>query len=78
MTVYPPGIAASLLVHIVAGSLGLATGYVALFSPKGAVLHRGSGRVFVYAMTTMGLTGALIAALGATQISVIAGVVTEY
>lgn len=49
------------VIHILAGSLALLFGYVALYSPKGAVVHRRSGMVFVYAMLTMSVFGALIA-----------------
>jgi uncharacterized membrane protein len=51
-----------LVVHIVAGGLALVFGYVALFSAKGATRHRKSGMGFVYAMLTMALVGATIAA----------------
>ncbi|HVT39949.1 MAG TPA: hypothetical protein VHE78_12940 [Gemmatimonadaceae bacterium] len=50
-------------VHIVAGSLALVFGYVALFAAKGAPLHRKSGMWFVYAILTMCFVGALIAAV---------------
>jgi uncharacterized membrane protein len=49
------------LVHVLAGSLGLLSGYVALYAAKGETLHRKSGRIFVYAMITMSLVGGLIA-----------------
>lgn len=49
--------------HIAAGSIGLILGYVALFSVKGATVHRTSGRLFVYAMVTMCTLGALMAAV---------------
>lgn len=51
------------VVHILADSLGLISGYVALSAAKGATLHRKSGTVFVYAMLTMCFFGALIAAV---------------
>lgn len=51
-----------LLIHILAGSLALLFGYVALYAAKGATLHRRAGRVFVYAMLTMCVAGATIAA----------------
>ena len=50
----------TLLVHILAGGLGLLAGYVALYAAKGATLHRRSGMVFVYAMLTLSVTGMLI------------------
>jgi uncharacterized membrane protein len=52
---------ASVAVHILAGSVGLIAGYVALSAAKGAKLHRKSGMVFVYAMTTMALMGTMMA-----------------
>jgi len=51
------------LVHIVAGGLGLLSGYVALYATKGAALHRRSGMLFVDVMTTMAITGMLISAV---------------
>jgi uncharacterized membrane protein len=50
-----------LVVHIAAGGVGLLAGYVALAAAKGASIHRKSGMIFVYAMTTMGLMGSGIA-----------------
>lgn len=49
------------LVHIVAGTLGLLTGYVALSAAKGGTLHRKSGMLFVYTMLTMAFFGLTIA-----------------
>ena len=69
------------VVHIVAGSLSLVCGYVALFAAKGATVHRRSGTVFVYAMLTMAIFGATLAAIHANIWSVInvpAGLMTAY
>jgi uncharacterized membrane protein len=67
-------------VHILAGGLALVFGYVALYAAKGATLHRKSGMLFVYAMVTMSLSGALMDALNTRRISVnaIAGLLTFY
>jgi hypothetical protein len=68
------------LVHIVAGGLGLLAGYVALYSPKGAPLHRKSGTLFVYAMLTMCAAG-LAMAVGrnvAPAVNIPAAVLTAY
>jgi uncharacterized membrane protein len=65
-------------VHILGGVLALVFGYVALFAPKGAGLHRRSGLFFVIAIVGMSLTGALIAALNTSSVSVIAGLLTFY
>jgi heme/copper-type cytochrome/quinol oxidase subunit 4/uncharacterized membrane protein len=51
----------TLVLHIAAGALGLAAGFVALYAAKGAKLHRKSGMVFVYAMLTMAPFGAWLA-----------------
>jgi uncharacterized membrane protein len=50
-----------LTVHIVAGALGILSGFVALSTAKGGTLHRKVGRVFVYSMVTMALVGAAMA-----------------
>src|SRR5687767_8649439 len=69
---------AGLIVHIVGGSVALVTGFVALYAAKGGATHRRSGMLFVYAMLAMAGTGAVIAALGRTEGSVIGGVMTCY
>lgn len=51
-----------LVLHIVAGVLGLVAGYVALYAVKGARLHRASGTVFVYVMLAMTTSGFVMAA----------------
>jgi uncharacterized membrane protein len=57
----------ALAVHIVAGSLGIIFGFVALYALKGAKLHRKSGMLFVYTLTTMALMGAMMAAVWGRQ-----------
>jgi hypothetical protein len=52
----------TLLIHVLAGALGLLTGYIALAVSKGAPLHRKAGMVFVYVMVTMSITGGLVSA----------------
>ena len=66
------------LLHIIAGSLGLASGAVALCALKGAKLHRNSGTIFVYAMLVMSASGAVMAARQPTMAVVMAGVLTFY
>jgi uncharacterized membrane protein len=67
-------------IHIIAGSLGIITGFVALYAAKGGPLHRRLGMVFVYAMLTTAVAGGLIAAvLGvAPSINLPASVMTAY
>jgi uncharacterized membrane protein len=64
--------------HIVAGMLALVFGYIALFSKKGAPLHRKTGTYFVYAMVTMSLTGAFMAVFKPTPANIAAGLLTFY
>ena len=68
------------VVHILAGSLSLVFGYVALYSPKGAALHRRAGMVFVCAMLTMSVAGVTIAAVRnvVPALNVPAGLLTAY
>jgi uncharacterized membrane protein len=69
-----------LLAHILAGGLGLVSGYVALAAAKGARLHRRSGMLFVYAMLTMCVAGTTIAVFrgAAPAINVPAALLTAY
>ena len=69
---------ATLLLHITAGGVGIISGFIALYSGKGGRLHRKSGIVFVCAMVTMALSGALIAAVRGAEASVIGGLLASY
>ncbi|HUQ87895.1 MAG TPA: hypothetical protein VM096_10075 [Vicinamibacterales bacterium] len=64
--------------HILAGMLALVFGYVALFTKKGAKVHRKTGMVFVFAMIALSLTGAYRAGIIGSTTSVIAGLLTFY
>ena len=69
----------TLLVHVVAGALGLLSGYVALAASKGAPLHRKTGMLFVYVMVTMSITGGVIAAVdGVAEVASLGGAVRQY
>lgn len=70
--------AASLFVHIAAGSIAILAGYIALFAAKGAGLHRRSGTVFVYAMIVMGMTATAVAAFRNIPGSLAGGPVASY
>ena len=73
------GIVSTILpAHVVAGVLALVFGYVALVAAKGATLHRRSGILFVYAMVTMSLSATVMAFLTASQVNVVAGLLTFY
>lgn len=68
----------TLLIHILAGGLGLVAGAVALCAAKGARLHRQSGMLFVYSMSTASASGAGIAALRSIEVSMIGGLLAVY
>ena len=67
-----------LVVHIIAGTVAIVAGFVALYAAKGARLHRRSGMLFVVAMVLLGLTGAGIAAWEGSMGSVLGGVFAIY
>jgi uncharacterized membrane protein len=71
---------AMLLLHILAGGLGLASGFVALYAAKGAALHRRSGMLFVFAMLAMCVGGLAITAVRgvAAAVNFPAGLLTAY
>ena len=68
------------VIHIAAGTLSLVAGYVALYSAKGGRLHRRAGMLFLYAMLTMCVFGATIAATRsvATALNVPVAILTSY
>lgn len=73
-------IAAALLLygHIGGGFVGLVSGTAALFTRKGAWLHRMAGNVFFVSMLTMSGIGATVSPFLPDRISSIAGFLTFY
>ena len=71
---------AAYFVHILAGTIGLLTGYVALLVVKGGTVHRRAGMLFVYSMLAMCAGGLAIAAVRgiAPEINVPAALITSY
>ena len=69
---------ALLPIHIIAGLIGIVSGFIALFTLKGAKLHRKSGMIFVYAMLTVAVTGMVMGALISEMSAVIPGALTFY
>ncbi len=49
-----------LFIHITAASFALLGAYGALFAPKGGVLHRRAGVLFVWAMIVMGVAASIL------------------
>jgi uncharacterized membrane protein len=66
-------------VHVLAGTIAILAGFIALYSVKGLKLHRKSGMVFVCVMLVMSLSG-VVMAFGhpGTALNVPAGLVTAY
>jgi hypothetical protein len=66
--------------HIAAGTLGFIGGYTALYSAKGASLHRKAGMAFVVAMIATAIFGMAIAVVRdvAPAINMPAGALTAY
>lgn len=52
----------TLAVHIVAGTVALVSGYVALYARKGGTVHRKLGMAFVYSMLVMCAFGVVVSA----------------
>jgi len=71
---YPP----ILLLHIVSGTLGMLSGFVAVFLRKGSREHGIAGNVFVIAMLSLGATGTYLAVLRSQPGNVLGGMLTFY
>jgi hypothetical protein len=68
-----------LAIHVSAGGLAIILGGVALAAPKGRPVHRRAGRLFVYAMLTMGMTGSTLALRQSlTNANVMGGLMSAY
>lgn len=65
-------------VHIVAGSLALAAGAVALYVSKGGKLHRQSGMIFLWAMLAMTISAVAIGLKNGQRFNVSQGLLTCY
>ena len=65
--------------HVVAGTIAIVAGFIALYSVKGLKLHRKSGLVFVCVMLVMAVSGTVMAfGHPGTALNVAAGLVTAY
>jgi hypothetical protein len=65
-------------IHIIAGLTGIISGFIALYTLKGAKLHRKSGMIFVYAMLVVAITGTVMGTLLSEMTAVIPGALTFY
>lgn len=65
--------------HVLAGTIAIVAGFIALYSVKGLTLHRKSGMVFVCVMLVMALSGTVMAfGHSGAALNVPAGLVTAY
>jgi hypothetical protein len=67
-----------LLLHIVAGTLGMLSGFVAVFLLKGSRRHGRAGNVFVITMLCLASTGAYLALVKSQPGNVLGGTLTFY
>ena len=71
-------LSSSTLIHIFGGTVGLLSGFAALFLNKGSELHRAAGNVFFITMLIMSASGAYLAYYKPEIISVFNGALTFY
>jgi hypothetical protein len=68
----------ALAIHITAGTLGMLSGFVAVFLRKGSRRHGMVGNVFVLAMLTLALSGTYLAIMKSQVTNILGGVFTFY
>jgi len=69
---------AILALHIASGTLGMLSGFVAVFLRKGSRRHGIAGNVFVVSMMSLSLTGVYLAVLKSQPGNIIGGTLTFY
>jgi hypothetical protein len=67
-----------LLLHIVAGTLGMLSGFVAVFLRKGSRRHGLVGNVFVVSMLCLSASGAFLAVMKSQPGNILGGTLTFY
>src|SRR5258708_35760512 len=65
-------------VHIIAGTLGMLSGFVAVFLLKGSRRHGIAGKVFVISMLCLSATGVYLAVLKSEPGNILGGTLTFY
>ncbi len=65
-------------IHITAGTLGMLSGFVAVFLRKGSRRHGIAGNVFVISMLTLAVSGTYLAILKSQMTNILGGVLTFY
>jgi len=67
-----------LLLHILAGTLGMLSGFVAVFLRKGSRRHGAAGNVFVIAMLCLSASGVYLAIMKSQPGNILGGTLTFY
>jgi hypothetical protein len=67
-----------LVIHIVSGTMGVLSGFVAVFLRKGSRQHALSGNVFVISMLSLAASGTILAIMKSQVTNVLGGVLTFY
>jgi hypothetical protein len=67
-----------LVLHIIAGTLGMLSGFVAVFLRKGSHRHGLAGNVFVIAMLTLSSSGVFLAVMKSQPGNILGGTLTFY
>jgi hypothetical protein len=67
-----------LVLHIVAGTLGMLSGFVAVFLRKGSRRHGLAGNVFVITMLCLSSTGVFLAIMKSQPANILGGTLTFY
>lgn len=67
-----------LFLHIVAGTLGMLSGFVAVFLRKGSRRHGLAGNVFVAAMLSLSASGTILAVMKSQPGNILGGTLTFY
>ncbi len=69
---------AILLLHIVSGTLGMLSGFVAAFLPNGSRSHGRAGNIFVISMLSLSASGVYLAIMKAQPGNILGGTLTFY
>src|SRR6202158_291823 len=67
-----------LFLHIIAGTLGMLSGFVAVFLRKGSRRHGLAGNVFVIAMLSLSASGVYMAIVKSQPGNILGGALTFY
>jgi hypothetical protein len=67
-----------LVLHISAGTLGILSGFAAIFLRKGSRQHRAAGNVFFISMLTMAVCAVFLAFMKQQVMNVFGGILTSY